>query len=169
MKDVQFLSELLLVVLKCEVSGFDQDEIDEFYAQYDDIEESQIEIDLDKIAEDFIAARRYLISIEKYNAAISTYAGDFKNFYTLWSLIVLNPTLLPNPHVFADKYSAFMADVMHLKDPTQFELITSGQVNTIYKSSLKYYQAGLGASTEEPQRRARLEAILELVRHDEGI
>lgn len=164
MRDVQFLSELLLVVLKSDISGFDQQELDEFYAVYDDIEESQIEVDFDKVSEDFKRARKYLIDMQLHNSSISNYAVDFKNFYTLWSLVVLHPTLIPSADNFANNYSLFMEEVNHLKDANFFEKIISHEIETTFKSSVKYYQASQGASTEEPQRRLRLEAMLDLVR-----
>jgi hypothetical protein len=39
MKDVQSISELLIVILESRIDGFDQDYIDEIYAGYDDVNE----------------------------------------------------------------------------------------------------------------------------------
>ena len=39
MAEVQFISELLSVILKNRISGFDQDDLDDLYAEYDDIGE----------------------------------------------------------------------------------------------------------------------------------
>lgn len=41
MKDSQFISELLLILLEEKVIGFDQDYLDDSYAKYDNPEETQ--------------------------------------------------------------------------------------------------------------------------------
>lgn len=164
MKDVQFISELLIVVIKNDISGFDQEQIDEYYASYDDLADAPDEIDNDKITEVFVWARRYLVEMEKANKCITIFANDFKNFYTLWSTIVTRFHDLPEAPIFAQSYSDYMTEVSSLKDPNVFEKYIQSELTPKYASTVKYYQGGTGASTEEPQRRARLEAISELVR-----
>lgn len=41
MKNVQFISELLMIILENKIVGFDQDHINEIYSKYDEIEELQ--------------------------------------------------------------------------------------------------------------------------------
>ena len=163
MKDVQFLSELLIVVLKNDISGFDQEQIDEYYAAYDDLSDTVEEIDDEKVTETFVKTRRYLVDMEKANKCISLFANDFKNFYTLWTIVVLKFNSLPEPTVFSELYSSYMAEVSNLKDPEILDKYVQSELTPKYASTVKYYQSGMGASTEEPQRRARFEAISELV------
>ncbi|QXE86376.1 DUF262 domain-containing protein [Geomonas nitrogeniifigens] len=168
MKDVQFLSELLIVILKGDISGFDQNEIDDFSANYDDPSEISPEVDVDAMTELFTKTRRYMVSMENHNQCVTNYASDFKNFYTLWALIATRHILMTSPNDLADSYVDFMAEVNAFKDPSVYEKAVRGEVTTKFKSSYRYYQGSIGASTEEPQRRDRLEALLELVQQNES-
>jgi hypothetical protein len=62
-----------------------------------------------------------------------------------------------------------MTEVATFKDTDVYERILGGEMTPSFRTSVKYYQASIGASTEEPQRRARLEAIAELVYANEGV
>ena len=42
MRDVQFISELLLMILEEEIVGFDQDYLDKKYAEYENPQESKV-------------------------------------------------------------------------------------------------------------------------------
>jgi hypothetical protein len=161
MKDVQFLSELLIVQLKQSVSGFDQGDIDEYYAYYDDPSELE-DFDEEAIITEFVKGRRYLIEMEKHDATVTTYAKDFKNFYSLWALVVTEDSV-PTPAELAPIYSAFMKEVDSFKDHEVAESYIAGGLKVQFPSSFKYYQNGKGASTDEPQRVSRHEALIEML------
>lgn len=158
MKDVQFLSELLIVLLKGSVSGFDQNEIDDFYAKYDDPADSGIEFNEDEVNTNFIQGRRYLIEMEKQGKTITKYATDLKNLYSLWCVIILKKEIMPDSIIFAEKYSKFMDEVNLFKDKDR-ELMSDIELQ--FPTSFRYYQNSIGANTEEPQRINRLESLVE--------
>ena len=161
MKDIQFLSELFLIVLKGSVQGFDQDGLNVAYAQYDNIDEQDNEIDGDGYIGIFNYARDFLLKIENHNNVISTYSRDFKDFYSLWSVIVLDRNKLTTPEKIAERYIQFMEDLQELKhneslDPEEKE---KNVPLTFSPEVQKYYQNSSGANTEYPQRQARYEAL----------
>jgi hypothetical protein len=96
MRDVQFLSELLIILLKGEVSGFDQNEITEYYADYDDLTDLDVSFDEEHLKKQFEVAKKYLLELEREASMITKYARDFTNLYSLWgvvsSTIVVNST-----------------------------------------------------------------------------
>ncbi len=161
MRDVQFLSELLIVVLKGDVGGFDQNEIERFYAKYDDLDDPDIELDEDAVKEKFVAARKFLIEMERHKqrSTVTTHARDFKDLYSLWACVALNRDELSTPGKFAQKYCAFMEKVNKFKDKKYWDEVQQLGKQPKPSDSLKYYQNSIGANTEPPQRKARHEAL----------
>jgi hypothetical protein len=155
MRDVQFLSELLIVILKNDISGFEQNEINQFYADYDAPNEADFDFDEDDIKSKFIEGRKFLVELEKEDSVVTTFAKDFKDFYTLWSIIVLNRANLPNINVFASKYADFMEMLNSFKKE---QFLTDKNIKK-YSEHYNYFQNSIGASTDAPQRRERYNAL----------
>lgn len=153
MKNVQFISELLMVVLNEKIIGFDQSEIDKTYAKYDDTEELielgefSLEIFIEKInkLKDFIT-----LANNENNSIQEFAAGSNNNFYTLWSYIYLND--INDPIAFANAYSIFMDKVSKVK-----EALETNQ--EIEDNVMAYFTNSKGASTDLHQRRERLNAL----------
>ncbi len=156
MRDVQFLSELLIVSLKGIVDGFDQDKISEYYADYDNPLEINPDFDEVDVKTRFATSRNFLVEIEKVNTAISKYARDFKDFYSLWALVAVNKDRLPDAAIFAEKYVAFMEVVNKFKNES---FLKEENINS-YREHYKYYINSIGANTEPPQRIGRHEALM---------
>lgn len=153
MKNVQFVSELLMITLENKIVGFDQDCINETYAKYDDIEEIQESGDFN--LEDFTSRlseiKQFIISADGHNGAITKYAaGSNNNFYTLWAYIHLNNP--ENPTDFANAYDIFMQKISKVK-----EMQDAGEV--IEENVLNYSNNSKGAVTDFPQRKERLLAL----------
>lgn len=159
MRDVQFLSELLIVLLKNEVGGFDQGEIDEFYASYEIPTETIPAFVEEDVKTRWTQAKRYLLELENTASAVKTYAKDFTNLYTLWAVIVINDKKLLPSDVFAEKYKKFMADVIKFKNQDYLAKVMSQEASPEFPQSLKYYQNSIGPSTEAPQRKERQKAL----------
>jgi len=163
MKDVQFLSELLLVVLKGDVQGFNQEGLNQAYADYEVLDEPDNEIEITDFVYIFKQVRDFLHEVEMHNQVISIYSRDFKDFYSLWSVAALNHDNLNDAANFADSYLTFMEEVNSLKqyesqDPEDRD------PNQVFSSEvMKYYQNSIGANTEFPQRQARYEALASVV------
>jgi len=163
MRDVQFLSELLIVLLKNEVGGFDQNEIDEFYASYEIPIETIPSFNEEDVKDRWTQAKRFLLDLEKATSAVTTYAKDFTNLYTLWAVVVINYTKQPSPDAFAERYAEFMADVIKFKDQNHLAKVISQEESPKFPQSLKYYQNSIGPSTETPQRQERQKALTDFL------
>lgn len=153
MKNVQFVSELIMIVLENKIVGFDQGYIDEVYVKFDEIEELQESGDFS--LEDFTnrlnEIKEFILEADNHNGAITKYAsGSNNNYYTLWAYIHLNNP--QNPIDFANAYDVFMGKVSKVK-----EMQDAGEV--IEDDVLNYSNNSKGAVTDLPQRRERLLAL----------
>lgn len=156
MKDVQFISELLMVILEKNIVGFDQDHITELYAKYDnplDTEDTEPDFEEDSYINKKEKVRRYIEKMEE-SKVITKWATTVNNFYTLWSLVALNVDKLPSAEKIATKYDAFMEKVESMNDDTDSKKL-SGQDKLAYL----YYSSSRGASTDLKQRSERLDAL----------
>jgi hypothetical protein len=159
MRDVQFLSELLIVLLKSDISGFDQEEISKFYAKFESPEETVPNFDKDQTKEWFVKVRRFLLALERENKSVTSFAKDFKDFYSLWSVVALNLDKLANADQLASMYATFMEKVQCFKND---EFLTD-EHKAQYSPQFRYFQNSLGANTEEPQRRERHNALKSII------
>lgn len=160
MRDVQFISELLIVQLKGEVTGFDQEEINIFYAQYEDISDLEIPFNEQACINKFSATKDYLLCLENDAGIIKRFASDFVNLYSLWAVVNLKLDSLPTPKEFGQKYGEFMLDVAKYGDEEYLKGVTEKTIKPSFQHSFQYYQNSIGASTEPPQRLARHEALI---------
>lgn len=158
MSDIQFISELLLVVLDKKVVGFDQDYIDDGYARYDDVEEIGGDLDVELFTAKVEELKGYILDLEKNYSLVSNYAKQAGQFYTLWSAVALCEEL-PSSESFAGKYSAFMNQVNELSAQNDIEAFLRNKPQGEYAQALKYHTNLKGASTELAQRAARHEVI----------
>ncbi len=163
MKDVQFLSELLIILLKGKVSGFDQNAITEYYANYDDLADLDISLDEEFLKKQFETAKKYLLELEQEASIITKYARDFTNLYSLWGVVSLHNDRLPSVKEFVNKYSALMEEVNKYKNEEYLSKVINGDEKPSFKQSLKYYKNSTGARTEGPQRDERNAALLSVI------
>lgn len=164
MSDVQFLSELLIVLLKGEIGGFDQGEIDDFYARYDDPTEDLEEgFHEEELRKRFADTKNWLLELEADRSLVATHAKDFKDLYSLWAVIILKPKAVASIADFGEKYEQFMQEVEELKGQEDLDTFLETQDRKSYHSALRYFQNSIGANTEQPQRVARHEALLSLL------
>jgi len=163
MRDVQFLSELLIVILKRDVGGFDQNEINEYYAEYEDPLEAGVPFSEDDVRWRFGRAKSYLLDLERQASAITKHARDFTNLYTLWGVVACHLETLPSPEDFASSYCAFMEEVERYASEDYMQAVLRHEQTPKSSESLKYYQNSLGASTELPQRQERHNALVQAV------
>ena len=157
MLDVQFISELMILVLHNKILGFNQDAFDILYACYDDPSETISEWDPDDFDERFSKIRSYLIMLNS-DGTVSNYAKGFGDFYTLWALVALSPAVtLPTPKQLAQRYGAFMKDVELLgKQQNLDEFLKS---NEGFSLPLNYYDNSRGANTDLAPRTKRFESL----------
>lgn len=156
MADVQMLSEFVQVLIAGDVVGFDQESLDQMYADYEDSEAELISPDPDFIQSRFEALRTYLEDLEEQNGVVSRVASSRNHLYTLWTFVALADTL-PDPSEFASRYVDFLDQVEDLKR-SQIEEPNRDSARDDRNVAL-YLRNSIGATTELPQRRARLEAL----------
>ena len=155
MIDVQFISELMLVVLENKMAGFDQDEIDSLYAKYDEPAEVIPALATDDFDQNFSTITSYLTTMNS-GETVSRYAKAFGNFYTLWALVALSVSL-PDPQELARGYKAFMEKVELIGKQQDLEAFL--QNNKDYALPLNYYNNSRGARTDLKPRTRRLESL----------
>ena len=148
MKDHQFISELLLVVIEKNIHGFDQDWLSERYALYDMPEDSdaEVSIDTEKVQDRFAECREFIREMNQNDECVRKFADTFASFYSLWSWVALKRQA-QSAIATAATFEAFMKDVESLSPS---------------KTALEYSMLLRGASTDEEPRSARLK-ILESV------
>lgn len=155
MRDVQFISELMLVLLEKQIRGFDQDDIDLKYAEYDDPSANVPNFSEDEYKADILAVKQTLTFLEDANGCVTRRAKSLTNFYTLWSLIALHKDRLGALDALAERYDTFMAKVEEARqseDAASFE----AQVTS-------YLTNARGASTDLRQRKLRLDALVDAI------
>lgn len=159
MKNVQLVSELLLIIIDDKIVGFDQDYLDERYAELDSLEDNT-DFDLDGYSTQKAKVKKFISDMEDHNKCISIHAKTANNIYTLFALIALE-TINCTANELAVKYDGFMKVVDSFRNG-EFSPEQNFEENVKplnWDNAYKYYSNTLGASTEPPQRTARYEAL----------
>jgi hypothetical protein len=159
MMDVQNLSELAAIILRADISGFSQDDLDQLYADHDapDVEES--EFDTEGFKTKFMRVRDTLEALEEEVKLVSSWAQPFFNFYTLWAALHRNP-LTPDQFTdFSERYQRFM-DAVRDYQIEEGSIESPSDPSTGFDRDVATYKAAsVGATTEEPKRKDRLAAL----------
>ncbi|MBF4622917.1 DUF262 domain-containing protein [Clavibacter sp. VKM Ac-2872] len=155
MQDVQFISELMIVLITRDTIGFDQDVINNFYADYDDQDNAPAGFSADEFSVNFNELAEYIGRLDEVAETVSTHASSFASLYTLWSWLVLTQ-LRPEPDLLASAYAEFMTSVDRAEEPVT-ELADE---LTVFQ---RYASAARGATTDYKQRVARLAALSEFL------
>lgn len=158
MKDVQFISELMIVLIKRSPFGFSQDLLDEFYANYEVPAEADPSFSDEEFRRQFHKAKTWITSVERHGGVITEYARSATNFYSLWSLVALNLDRLPEPDQFSHAYRAFMNDVLRMLKSDTPEIFA--ELAEQHPHAFLYAQNARGANTEFPQRLERHRALM---------
>lgn len=169
MRDVQFIAELLMIVLRGRISGFDQEALDELYAEYELPEDVDAEFDFEQFNVAVEGAKSYLTQMAARDARIVEWINTFGNFYTLWGVVALERANLVQPEAAATIYADLMSTVYHLKGASDPEALVSGEEpESLRKIAFAYLNNVTGAHTEPPQRHARHNILLTLLRSKES-
>ncbi|KQP78868.1 hypothetical protein ASF37_10235 [Aeromicrobium sp. Leaf289] len=188
MMDVQNLSELCGVVIKKDVTGFDQFALDELYADHEEADDEASSFDPEDFGHKFQTAKDALRALNEHEQAATRWAQPFVHLYSLWALIVLEHMSDDDARAFAPKYVAFMQQVAQfemLPETTVDSLVDDGSLDPSQTHSddaisslpevaegltgadlnvARYKASSVGASTELPQRRERLETLRRLLK-----
>ena len=158
MTDTQFISELILIVLTQGIMGFDQDALDQMYAEYEEPVATVEGFDQDYTRHRITIAKDFLLKMEETNESVSRFARAFAHFYTLWALVVLSDDLPPAGKA-AESYADFMATVGRLHAQQDLDTLLRHEGEGEYKLPLKYLIHYRGPSTDLTPRKKRLEAL----------
>lgn len=150
MSDVQFLSELLAINLKRKLHGFDQDWLDELYAEYEEIEENP-SFALDDFIADVNTTKEKIQSLIQAQPDIKTHLKTFGSFYTLWGFLTLRTKESFDASAFASAYLDFMNSVALAIRIGENDAGSGGVDNTVRV----YAASSRGASTDLSPRQSR--------------
>lgn len=150
MSDVQFISELFAVNLKGKLNGFDQDWLDELYAEYEEPEEAALFIE-DDFRRKIEATKATIEQLINLQPDIKNYLKGLAHFYSLWGFLVLLPDGNFEPNSFASTYLDFMEQVTATIKAagSEFEQADIADPVRIYAANAR------GASTDLTPRQAR--------------
>lgn len=110
MSDVQFISELLYVLLKDAITGFDQDALNEFYAEYEDTSELPEFVE-DDILDKLERVKGYVRSLLALKPDLRDQIKVQSHFYTLWAYFVTQEERLLPMADFAARYEVLLTQV----------------------------------------------------------
>ena len=164
MKDVQVISELLMLVLEGRIVGFDQERLDAVYALYDFPQDFDIDnlwgfpsIDEEDIKQEFLTIKNKLESIVRDDSVLM-FIKDTKHLYSLWAYLVLKEKYGQLPDFSLSKYKELVEYCNQMRGSS-----TLPSQDATSDVKYMYYANSIGASTEEPQRQKRHEALVAIM------
>ena len=164
MLDVQFISELCAVILKGRMIGFDQDALDDIYAEYEDISELSGFVE-DDFVDHVERLKNSIVDMIGLRPALSDSLRAQSNFYSLWSYLFLERDSSSLPNGFVERYDDFMKAVQTAK-ATQEETSNPDTSAVLDGDSgfraavIDYANNTKGASTDLTPRTKRHEALV---------
>lgn len=167
MRDVQFISELLMVIAENAIRGFDQDALDDFYARHEEPADDESGLDEAGFRTRIANTKALLSRMQGTNACITTFAQTYGAFYTLWSVISLHADQLAAAEIIAARYEKFMLRVEELAKQEDLDVFLQAQESGAYTLAHRYFSNSTGARTEEAQRLARHRALLTALQNGE--
>ena len=167
MADVQFISELLAVILKDEIQGFDQDELDALYAQYEDTAGVPDFVE-DDFAEAVENTKNCIAEILNSDKELLRYLRVQSHFYSLWSFLYLERERYPGGSLFAPRYKKFMKAVADAVAASKMRHPDAVRQNNRERSSTEqaifdYAMGFRGAVTDLGPRMRRHKALTEVM------
>ncbi|WP_145253525.1 DUF262 domain-containing protein [Pseudomonas sp. DE0157] len=160
MADVQFISELFAVTLKNKIFGFDQDFLDELYAEYEEIEDNDSFIE-----EDFYSSvsrvKDFISEMLREVPEVREYLKVQIHLYSLWAYLNQQDTNALEPKNFAVKYIAFMRQATN-QAPTSADEKNNDKeaVSSFTTEATSYASSSKGATTDLTPRAQRHEALV---------
>ena len=171
MADVQFISELLAVILRRVIQGFDQNSLDVLYAEYEDTSSVPdfVEDDFAQVVESTKASISGLLELEP---GLHKYLRVQSHFYTLWSYLVLEHDRFPSDSFFAPRYKNFVeavAEAVAVSDVRQAATQDEQEATSTPRAILDYASNFRGATTDLTPRMKRHAALTEVMSGHEDI
>lgn len=146
MIDQQFISELILVLLKGDVQGFNQEDLDELYSKYDNTFEEK-----EKVIDEMRIIQTYIQNINNQKQVIKDYYFTRSNFYTIWASIYSSIKNLPDVQKLSEHLTELAQEIKKSENEIKSDLFR------------KYVENSKGATTDYNQRKNRRNVILEII------
>ena len=181
MKDAEFVSILMLVILEEKFVGFPQHRIDELYAKYDfnidelPVDEAELnamdpaDVEFEGITQEFVCEFEekfkkiveFIKAMEQHNNCITNHKKRiFTDFYSLWAALVFHEDILKKePSEIAELYEGLISSV----DSAYTKARSGESLDDLPQSVQSYYGNSTGAATEEEPRKLRDKALMEYV------
>ena len=160
MMDVQFISELCAVVLKGKILGFDQDTLDDLYAEYEDITELGTFVEDDFVTE-INRIKTTIAGLLRLKPELKDVLKARSHFYSLWAYLHLEKEHFPDLEDFADQYQAFIMAVQEALESLDLEAaIETADQSTDRRAVVEYAVSSYGATTDLNPRMKRHEGLM---------
>lgn len=157
MADVQFISELMMISIKREITGFDHDALDQIYAEYENPAETAPTFDEEAFTADFESAKKFLLRMEDANGSVSQYGKTLAHFYSLWAWAVLERPADADAQLVAARYQSFMEKVTSAVGPKG--VMPPPDTTISYRMLADYIMNVRGATTDVNPRLERHRAL----------
>ena len=184
MKDVEFVSMLMLVILEQAFVGFPQYRIDNLYAKYDfELEElpdteGDIVLNEDEVEAfpgitqqtvkhfetEFERCRSIVQAMEEHNKCITNHKRRITtDLYSIWAALALDANVQELPvQKLAERYGAFIAQI-----DVAYELNRKGEpIDNLTPDVQLYFGNSTGAATEVDNRSKRHSALVKFLCND---
>ena len=159
MAHVQFVSELCSVVIRNKIVGFDQNMLDDLYAEYDDISELG-DFDEDNFRVQVDEHKVCIGSILKFEPLLTKYLRTQSHFYSLWAYLHLHDATNCGTEL-ASTYLSFLDHVQDvLTKANSLADIEAMKERGVDTPVFDYAMHTRGASTDEAPRVARHQALI---------
>ncbi|MBU0663407.1 MAG: DUF262 domain-containing protein [Proteobacteria bacterium] len=188
MKDVEFISTLMLLILEKRFVGFPQSDIDILYGKYnfelselpDNDADLALVLDPDddepyifltkediKIFEDrFSFLKDFIFNMEEANHCITNHAKRLTtDLYSLWALLALSEIVdTLTPEKMAEIFDSFLSQI----DEVFIKVKQGGDISTYPAVVMTYTYSSMGAATEEDHRKKRHESFSTFIKNYES-
>jgi hypothetical protein len=161
MADVQFISELMTVTIRAAIDGFDQDTLDETYAEFEDLTEHPSFIE-DDFRSSFETTKQYVTELSALHPDLVDFFKNQGHFYTLWGYLTIERTRRPVPAEFAARYLKFLMAVTDIIGQLRSdeELPIPSDDTPEGRAIFSYALNARGASTDLSPRQTRHAALV---------
>lgn len=181
MKDAEFVSILMLVILEEKFVGFPQHKIDELYAKYDfnldevpedeaelnALDDNEIEFDsitkelIEEFENKFEKIINFICKMEEHNSCITNHKKRlFTDFYSLWAALAFHDEIMGKG---VQKVAELYDNLISLVDDAYVRTKAGESLNDFPQCVQSYFGNSTGAATEEEPRRLRDTALMEYV------
>lgn len=160
MADVQFLSELFLIIVRGDIQGFSQSELDQAYADYESVDEVSLPETTDVLEARFMEIRNFISEAWDAEEAIRAPLRTQANFYSVWGYLQANRDGIGDPASFGRKLGLFFDAVTRALEMTFSPDHQEVAERELAMEAFTYRSNLSGASTDETPRRQRAGALL---------